>query len=234
MKSLIVLGGLLAAVASGCASANITQRQVDVGNQKLARPDRIVVYDLAATAADVPAWSAGAAQFNVPSAAPTDQQIAFGRKLGDEVGKRLVDEIREMGLPAEESADGAPPRVGDIAIVGYFESVDEGSEVKRIALGFGSGSADLKTRVEAYQMTPRGPRLLGSEDIDSGGGKSPGMVIPVVAAVATANPIGIAVAGAAKIGMEAAGEGTIEGAAKQTADEIAKQLRVGFERQGWI
>jgi hypothetical protein len=53
-------------VIAGCASTDITERQAYTG-EKLARPDRIIVYDFAATPADVhaesalPSESAGAA-----------------------------------------------------------------------------------------------------------------------------------------------------------------------------
>ena len=65
-----------------------------------------------------------------------------------------------MGLPAATAA-GQTPRTGDVMIVGYFESIDEGSAAKRVVLGFGSGGAELKTQVEGYLMTDQGPRELG-------------------------------------------------------------------------
>jgi hypothetical protein len=37
-----------------------------------------------------------------------------------------------------------------------------------------------------------------------------------------------------KVRGERTGSNTIEGAAKRTADEIAAQLRVAAEKQGWI
>ena len=57
-----------------------------------------------------------------------------------------------------------------------FESVDSGSAIKRVVLGFGSGASDLKTAVEGSLMTERGLRRLGSGEVDSGGGKTPGAV----------------------------------------------------------
>jgi hypothetical protein len=119
-------------------------------------------------------------------------------------------------------------------ITGYFEAVEEGSAAKRVLLGFGSGAAELKTAVEGYQMTGKGPRLLGSGELTSGGNKTPGAVAPLVVLAATANPIGLVVAGTAKLAGEATGRDTIEGAAKRTAEEIAKRLEVKFRDQGWI
>jgi hypothetical protein len=119
-------------------------------------------------------------------------------------------------------------------IIGYFEAVEEGSATKRLLLGFGSGTAEMKTAVEGYQMTNLGPRLLGSGELEASGGKTPGAVAPLVVLAATANPVGLIVAGTAKVTGEVTGRDTIEGTAKRTAEEIAEQLQVKFKEQGWV
>ena len=139
-----------------------------------------------------------------------------------------------MGLPAVHAAGQPAPRVGDIVIIGYFESIDEGSAAKRVAIGFGSGAAELTTQVEGYLMEAQGLRKLGSREIDSAGGKTPGVAVPLAVTLATANPIGLIVGGAMKVGGEATGSSTIKGSAKRTAKKIADELRVSFEKQGWI
>lgn len=139
-----------------------------------------------------------------------------------------------MGLSAVQAAGQPAPRIGDIVFMGYFESVDTGSAAERIVLGFGSGAADLRTAVEAYLMTKQGLRRLGSGAVESVGGKTPGVAVPLVVAATTGNPIGLIVGGAVKLGGEATGKSTIEGEAQRTAKEIADQLRVAFQKQGWI
>jgi len=126
------------------------------------------------------------------------------------------------------------PQTNDLMLAGYFEAIDEGSTVKRLALGFGSGATELTTSVEGYQMTPEGPRLLGSAELQSGGGKTPGVIVPLAVLAATGNPIGLIVMGTAKVAMEVTGKSKIEGTAKRTAEAIAEQLRVRFKEQGWI
>lgn len=235
MKSLsrVVLCVFALVVVAGCASTTVTERQQYMG-QRIARPDRIIVHDFAATPADIPAGSAVAGQYAQPSTPQTAQEIEVGRKLGAQVAKELVAEIQGMGLPAVLAAGQPAPRVGDLVIMGYFESVDTGSAVKRVVLGFGAGAADLKTAVEGYLMTDKGLRRLGSGEVESAGGKTPGVALPLAVAVASGNPIGLIVGGALKVGGEVTGETTIEGSAKRTAKEIADQLRVAFQRQGWI
>lgn len=223
---------LALAVLGGCATTDVTSRQEYRGEQ-LARPDRIIVHNFAPTPGDMPAWAASG-QYRLPSTSQTADDIDVGRKLGAEVARELVAKIQNMGLTAEQAGDRMSPRIGDIVIIGYFEAVDPGSAVERMAIGFGSGAAELRTLVQGYLMTNQGLRRLGSGEVDAEGGKSPGAAAPLAVAVATGNPIGLIVSTAVKASGEASGKSTIEGSAKRTAELIAEQLQVKFKEQGWI
>jgi hypothetical protein len=215
----------------GCSSTKITDRQAYEG-AKLPRPDRIIVHDFSADPADVPPGSAFADKLG--AAPPASEQAAAG-KLGALVAQKLVANLREMGLPAVAAPGQPAPQVDDIVLRGYFVTINEGSATERVLVGFGKGDAALHSAVEAYQMTPQGLRLLGHGEVQSGGGgEMPGVIVPLAVVAATANPIGLVIGGAAKLTGEATGSGTIEGAAKRTADEISAQLKVAAEGQGWI
>lgn len=217
----------------GCASSKITSRQEYQG-ERIARPDHIIVYDFAATSEEVPAESAMAGQYTEHSTPQTEEQIETGRRVGNEIANALVEEIRGMGLPAARATAQTQPQIGDLVIRGQLLSVDEGSAVKRVAIGFGSGAAELKAAVEGYLMTERGLRKLGSGTTDSSGGKSPGAALGVVGAVATANPAGLIISTGMKVYGEASGSSTIEGRAKDLAKEIATVLQGKFKEEGWI
>jgi hypothetical protein len=216
---------------SGCAKTTVTQQQSYEG-PRLARPARVLVYDFAANAADLPAG------YNLAVAAPSADQsagdLSLGRKLGAEVAKELVEELQKMGLPAVGANGQPPPQLNDIVIVGYFISIDSGSIAKRFAIGFGSGAPELATAVEVYVMSNRGLRRLGSEELNSAGSKGPGEALPLAVVVASGNPIGLIVSSAAKVEGEASGRTTVEGSAKRTAEGIADRLKAGAQRQGWI
>jgi len=217
-------------MAAGCASTKVTNRQELVTGQ-LRRPDHIWVYDFAATAADVPADSALAGQ---ASANATPEQITIGRELGAEIASQLVEQIREMGLPAVQAGVGATPQINDIVIRGYLISVNQGNEAERLAIGFGSGASQLKTAVEGYQMTAHGLRKLGSGTLDSGGSKSPGAAVGVAGLIATGNPAGLIISTGMKVYGEESGSSKVQGRAKATATEIADVLKKRFQEQGWI
>jgi hypothetical protein len=218
-------------ILSGCASSKVTAYQPYEG--KIARPDRIIVYDFATTPSDLPTEVAIAGQ-GLATPKQTSQQLAVGRKLGAEIAQDLVADLQDMGLPAVRAVGEPGPRPGDALIVGYFVSVDEGSATKRVVLGFGSGGAELKTVVKGFLVTEEGLRALGSGEVQAGSGKMPGGAVPLAVAVATENPIGLIVSSGAKAYGELSGSETIEGAGRRTADEIASKIRVRAEQEGWI
>ncbi|MCH7614625.1 MAG: DUF4410 domain-containing protein [Nitrospinae bacterium] len=236
MKSFtrIVLCVFVLVVAVGCASTKVTKHESKIGTEKIARPDRIYVYPFAATPADIPTWSVSAGRYAESTTPQTPEQIEMGRNLGVLVAKELVTEIQKMGLPALRGASYTVPRINNILIIGYFEAAEEGSTAKRLILGFSSGATELTTAVEGYQMTLEGPRHLGSGQVQSGGGKTPGLIVPLAVLAATANPIGLLVMGGMKVHGEMTGKSKLEGAAKRTAEVIADRLRVRFKEQGWI
>jgi hypothetical protein len=228
-RSRIVLSFFALVLVAGCASTKVTERQ-QLETGKIPRPDHILVYDFVATPADAPAGS----DVLVQSEQQTAEQIAAGRRLGAQIAKELVADIQGMGLPAVEATSGISPQVGDIVIRGYLVSIQEGSAAKRLVVGFGAGASELSTAVEGYLVTAQGLRKLGSGTVQAGGSKTPGAALGAVVAVASGNPVGLIVSSGMKIYGEASGKSKLEGRAKATAGEIADQLKIRFQEQGWI
>ena len=226
----------LSLLSLACTSTTIAQRQSNLRpGETLLRPDRIIIYDFSATPQDVPPDSSIAANVSAQPP-PSAEELEAGRELGQSVATHLVEAIDEMGLPAVRAAVTPEPVAGDIVLRGYFVTVDKGSAVGRVVVGFGAGSTDLTTMVEAFQMTHGGRlRRLGSGEVaDTGAGKTPGLFVPLAVTLATANPIGLVVGGAVKATGALTGRDTIEGAGKRTAELIAEELKVKFQEQGWI
>jgi hypothetical protein len=218
---------------TACASIEVSNRN-EYRGEKLARPDRILIHDFAANTDDLPAWSEAAKTHTGAQAKVSAEEAAVGRKLGEQMALELVQRIDAMGLEAERAAGARSPADGDLVIVGYLASVDEGSGFKRVVVGFGSGAAEVTSHVEGYLATSEGMRLLGSGDASSKKGRSPGVVVPLAVTVATANPIGLLVMTPVKVGSEIAGRSTVEGVGKKMAGEIADVLEEKFREQGWI
>jgi hypothetical protein len=83
-------------------------------------------------------------------------------------------------------------------------------------------------------MTATGLRKLGFGTVNAGGGKSPGAGVGLAGLLVTGNPAGLIVSGGMHVYGEESGSSTVEGRAKATAKEIADQLKVRFQEQGWI
>jgi hypothetical protein len=226
---------LLAAslLLSACASTKASDRETFYSGQ-LPRPGQIIVYDFVATPEGVQPDSALAHQNVVPSIPPTADQVELDRKLGMQIAEELAQEIRVMGLPGVRATQSTAPQVNDLMLRGYLLTVDQGSAVERVAIGLGGGASDLKTLIEGYQMTPNGPRKLGQGDIHAGGSKTPGAAVGLATLLITHNPVGLVVSTGVKAYGEVSGSATVEGRAKATAKEIADQLKIRFEQQGWI
>jgi Domain of unknown function (DUF4410) len=219
-------------VIAGCASVTVTDREQLVTGP-IPRPGTIWVYDFAATAAEVPANSVLNGE-NLDTTPQTAAQIATGQKLGHQMATELIAQINAMGMPARQASAGTVFQVNDIVIRGYLLSVNQGSTVERVAIGFGAGASSLSTMVEGFQMTSDGLRKLGYGTVDAGGNKSPGMVLGVATFLATKNPAGLIINGGMQVYGEASGSDEVTGRAKATADKIADVLKQRFTDQGWL
>jgi hypothetical protein len=224
-------------LASGCASTEVTQRQYSASTN-LPRPAHILVYDFTADPALVPPQSSFAASGALSPYGMTTQALGLTAQLGAEIARQVTQALQRAGLPAVQVggvAAGQPAmQVNDIAIHGYFISAAEGSSMKRMLIGFGSGNAELTVAVEGFRMTAQGLRILGSGVVESGGSKTPGIILPAAVMAATASPIGLAVGGTLRLAGEVSGNSTIEGNARRTADLVSEQLIDAAKRQGWL
>jgi hypothetical protein len=222
-------------VVAGCASTKVTSQETCFTGQ-LPWPGNILVYDFAATSAEVPADSTLARQCSVDATPQTAGQIAAGRLLGVDIAAELVGQIHGLGMPAQRVPAGTKPQINDLVIRGCLLSINEGSSTKRVTIGFGYGASELRTATEVCQMTVQGLRKLESSTMDSSSGKAPGAALGVGAAtfIVTANPMGLIISSGIKVYGEASGRNKIEGRAEATAREIAKVLKQQFQEQGWI
>jgi hypothetical protein len=232
----MILGcALVMIVASGCATKKIeTERIVE---EDLPRPNQILVYDFAATPAEVPADSFITREFSVDTTAmQTTEEAAAGRDLGSRIAEGVAAHLREKGLPAKRVPLGTtlPTGINDIVLRGYLVSVKEGSAAKRIIIGFGAGASELKAAMEGFQVTEQGLRKLGSGTGQFKGSKGPGAGTGAVGYAATGNPAGLIVSSGMKLYGETRGSSKIQARAQTAAKEIAKVLEKRARELGWI
>lgn len=226
MSLLAALSILLVA----CATTEVAQQPAETWTEDLQRPARVVVGDFVGDRAELPADSAIAAYLEQRTTPPTQQEIEMGRRLGERVEQQLVMELNNAGIQAQRAASAGEIRPGDGVIRGEFIVIDEGSRTKRMLLGFGAGAGELKTLVETYQMTPTGLRPLGAAQVQTAGGKLPGVLVPLGIGASVA---GVVAGGTSNV-MQERGPESINAAAQRTAKEIARQLADAYRKRGWL
>lgn len=231
---IILAAGISAGVAllAGCASSTVAERQGTQLADEMARPERVVVYDFVGNGDDLPADSAIARYYEQQTIPQTQAEIDLGRKLGRLVAQNLVKELNSAGIPAQHAISVPQARIGDGVIRGEFISVKEGSRTKRVLIGFGAGAGELKTLAEAYQVTDAGLRPLGSTQVDTAGGKLPGMLVPLGIGAGSAVTT-VAVSGTSNV-MQERGPEAISSAAQRTAKELAKLIVDAYRKRGWL
>ena len=236
MNRTTILAACLVAIslAAGCAQTNVSDRESTSTSAVILKPARVIVYDFASTPEAVPPDSAIAGLYRQRTTPQTPEEIELGRSLGAKVSARLVEELNKNGIAATAAATGPVPHPGDVVIRGEFVSIDKGTRVKRMLIGFGAGAAGLETLVEGYVVTAAGLVPLGSAQIETAGGKMPGMLVPIGAGAAMGTvATSVAISGAANVLQELGPEG-LDGAAKRTAKEIAKVIVKAYEERGWM
>ena len=106
--------GIVAALALALAGCTSVQTEQAYSGPRLARPDVIVVYDFAVAPGEVQLGHGLIADVDqaMQGTPRTEQEQKAGQLVAAAFAKHLVAEIRDLGLPAEHAADGAPAAQG--------------------------------------------------------------------------------------------------------------------------
>lgn len=133
-------------------------------------------------------------------------------KLVRSLSTSLVQDLASRGYPAYHLAPGAPLPARGWLVGGEFLEIDEGNELRRALIGFGSGETEMQVKVDVSDLAtdPANPFIvLGA---DTGSGKMPGAVI-------TKNPY---VAAAKFVMSKNAPERDVKHIASEIGDRLAK------------
>ena len=229
----IAVAALAVAGLAGCARTSV--ENVDVKALGLPRPQLIVVHDFGVSPSAVALDTAiGARILEVVKGNPeADEHLKIGQAVARVVTDNLVAEISKLGIPAVEAAKATPVAGPSLSIEGQFVTVDQGNRLRRAVVGFGAGASEVRTMVQVFEHTNDGRRLVEDFYTTVKSSRKPGFG-PMAGAGAVAGAAATSVAVAGGVGLVTAHSQTVEGDAKNTADEIVKVLKKFFAEQGWI
>ena len=156
------LACLLCLVAgSGCASTEVVGDGRDAEASGLSRPERVLVFDFAASPDDVALNRAIPARIARRVAGDeTEAKRAVGRRAARVVANRVVDGLWSYGIPAEPADDATPLRTDDLVLTGQFITLDEGNRMARTAIGFGAGGTEVRAHAQLYRVQGEEAQLL--------------------------------------------------------------------------
>jgi hypothetical protein len=233
--SMTLLAGILisglAAIGMGCASAGVTPNTATADQSMLPQPSVVFVYDFAVRADDVMVDTLGAEFMSEGEKLTEEEQTA--RETANAFSMTLVEQLRKEGINAQHATDVNTPPLHAIVIKGQFITIDKGSRFKRMVIGFGAGSSELRARVQVYQATQRGLRRIVDAEAEATGSKMPGMAVPVAGgAVMGSVATSAVISGGMNIAKETSG--AINPDAKRMAEKIAQRAKAFYVRQGWL
>ena len=217
---------LVACGQTGVRYAKFTEEK------NLPRPSRIIVYDFAVSEREVTEYQGIMRQQpNVRDAAKRERQIAA--EVKDALAGEMVGGLRGLGFTVERVSRGTAATGTELLVDGHFFTVDEGSPLRRLVVGFGSGSSTVQSQVRVYQGETTRKLMEFATHADSG--KSPGAATTLSAGAVAHGGVtaGRLVASAAVSGVDTyRSEVARMGAA--SGDQVVRYLSEFFARQGWI
>lgn len=208
-------------------------RNIKLTREKnLPRPSRILVADFAVSEREVTEYQGIMRQQpSIKDPAERERQIAADVKnaLADEV----VEGLRGLGFTVDRVSRGTRAKGDELLIDGHFFTVDEGSPLRRLTIGFGNGASMVESQV--YVSQGDDARKLLEFATQSNSGKLPGAA-PMLGAGAVAQggvTAGMVVANATVSGVKTY-KSDVARMAAASGDQVVRYLSEFFARQGWI
>jgi hypothetical protein len=117
----------------------MTSKQSEIGNEKIARPDRIYVYDFVATPTDLAPEDVSTAQYAAPSAPQSAKEIEAGRKLGSLSRQTSSRRFRRWGCLRPKPPPQRHPRTATSSSAATSSRSKRAARQARGAFGSGKG-----------------------------------------------------------------------------------------------
>ena len=228
---LMVFLAWLLAGASSCAQTFV-QPIARSADKNLPPPTRILVYNFAVDGADIKEYQ-GIMRQQPSIRDPEERRRQLGAAVSETLTNSLVGGLRRMGFTVERAPRGTMLAENDLVIDGRVLVVDEGSPLRRLAIGFGSGAARVETQVQIIGTRDQKKLLEFSTRADSGRLPGAAATLPVGAALPAGLSLGVAAGSAVAKGVNENSSKTDQ-MAVSSAEQAVRYLTEFFTRQGWV
>ena len=200
--------------------------------KNLPKPSRILVYDFAVSERDVFEYQ-GIMRQQPSIKDPVERERRIAQEVKDALAEEVADGLRKLGFTVERVSRGTTATENELLIDGQFLTVDEGNPLRRLVIGFGSGSSTVESRAQVYQGS--NARRVLEFTTHSASGKMPGAapMLGAGAAVQGGVTAGTVVANSAIAGVKT-NDSEVARMAAFSGDQVVRYLSEFFAQQGWI
>ncbi|MGH7873469.1 MAG: DUF4410 domain-containing protein [Candidatus Binatia bacterium] len=208
-------------------------RDIKMTQEKnLPKPSRILVYDFAVSEREVTEYQ-GIMRQQPSVKDPTERERQLAREVKDALAEEVADGLRVLGFTVARVSRGTAAVESEMLIDGQFLSVDEGSPLRRLVIGFGSGTSTVQSRAQIYQGGEGRKILEFTTHSDSGVMPGAAATLGAGAAVQGGVTAGVVVANSAISGVKTYNSDVARMAAA-SGDQVVRYLSEFFAQQGWI
>jgi hypothetical protein len=222
---------LLGLGVAACGQTGI-RNAAQTNEKNLPKPARILVYDFAVSEREVFEYQ-GVMRQQPTVKDPKERERLIAQEVKDALAEEVADGLRKLGFTVERVSRGTAATGNDLLIDGQFVTVDEGNPLRRLVIGFGTGTSTVESRAQVYQGG--NPRKVLEFTTYSDSGKLPGAA-PALAAGAVVQggvTAGAVVANAAASGVKTY-KSEVARMAAESGDQVVRYLSEFFAQQGWI
>lgn len=233
-RALLVVAAML--TLGACSSTEITNERMNWKAGDTPKPDQLIVFNFATSPDEVKLEHGLIADVRelVDKEPRTAQEKKIGTAVANALAAKLVDELREKGLPAVRAMDVVEPGVRPLQVKGQLLSIDQGNRTSRVIIGLGVGRSSVEARVQLYEAIRGRAELLESMTATTKSGRKPGMAEMIGVGALTGHIIAATALSGAATGASEALLANVDALAKRMARKIADEIVVLYEKRGWM
>lgn len=198
----------------------------------LPKPSRILVYDFAVSEREVTEYQ-GIMRQQPSVKDPTERERQLAREVKDALAEEVADGLRVLGFTVARVSQGTAAVESEMLIDGQFLSVDEGSPLRRLVIGFGSGTSTVESRAQIYQGAEARKILEFTTQSNSSAMPGAAPMLGAGAVVQGGVTAGMVVANTAVSGAKTY-KSDVARMAAASGDQVVRYLSEFFAQQGWI